>query len=316
MDLVHGAILTITIIVAFLSLMSLFDFFRIKYPSYKEKLESGVVDEKKDEEEVIIAPVQIGSKGGFLQHDDSQLSLQEKFEAERKVMQQMLHKENKSVMDSGKKFHRYQSFHSEDSDDAQEDEEFMDHDADQEFIDQCKELYDIIEIQEKVYREQIARLREKGDEEGIARLMERRRNLAAQYQEFEQRLPDNAVAAVKRQRHRTRQYFDSDDEEEADESGNAHEEEEDRKPAARRNVLDDSDDEEDEDAAFERMMRMQDEDAARPDDPDLDVERRRLQAAAANNAQRFEPQFEPLDRPFDEEDAMVSFCELLGLFPI
>ncbi|GFH56482.1 hypothetical protein CTEN210_12958 [Chaetoceros tenuissimus] len=310
MDLVHGAILTITIIVAFLSLMSLFDFFRIKYPSYKEKLESGVVDEKKEEEEVVIAPVQIGSTGGFLQHDDSQLSLQEKFEAERKVMQEMLHKENKSVMDSGKKFHRYSSFHSEDSDDAQEDGEFTDRDADQEFIDQCKELYDIIEIQEKVYREQIARLREKGDEEGIARLMERRRNLAAQYQEFEQRLPDNAVAAVKRQRHRTRQYFDSDNEEEADESGSAHAEEEDRKPAARRNILEDSDDEEDEDAAFERMMRMQDEDEARPDDPDLDVERRRLQAAAANNAQRFEPQFEPLDRPFDEEDAMDADMQM------
>ncbi len=105
-DLVNGAILTVTIIISFLSLMSLGEFFRFNW----HRGMGGEADDdgEKDKPQVKIAPVQIGEDRECMYYDDSATSLAEKFDAEKHIIEKMIKESNKSVMDGGQMFQNYQ----------------------------------------------------------------------------------------------------------------------------------------------------------------------------------------------------------------
>ena len=291
-DLVNGGILTVVIIISFLSLMSLFDFFRLKWAKVVEYgNNTGAKDE--DEEQILIAPVQVGEGVDCLHYDDSERPLSEKFDAEKNIIEKMINDSNKSIMDEGQPFRSYDDPTSDEGD-AGKRKKGEDHPGDDtDFLDQIRELQDTMERHEEAYLEEIERLREAGDHGRADGLVERRREIAEHYNEFHQRLPERAVAAVRRQRHRVpiRDFVENDsnsDNEQVDAMSDANDSEE-----------------EDDDAMFQRMMRMQEMDDAEPQDDNGENNEPQRRRNNQDRAERFEPQFEPLDRPFEEEDPMV-----------
>lgn len=302
-DLVNGGILTVVIIISFLSLMSLFDFFRLKWARVEYGNKNTVVKDE-DEEQILIAPVQVGEGADCLHYDDSERPLSEKFDAEKIIIEKMINDSNKSIMDEGQPFRSYDDPAIDEGHAAKRkkgEDQPMD---DVDFLDQIRELQDTMERHEEAYLEEIERLREAGDHDRADGLVERRREIAEHYNEFHQKLPEKAVAAVRRQRHRLplRDLLEGDinsDNEEADAMSDANESVE-----------------EDDDAMFQRMMRMQELDDAEPQDED--GENNEPQGRRQNNqdrAERFERQFEPLERPFEEEeDPMVCFKNWLILY--
>ena len=299
-DLVNGAMLTLIIIVIFLSLLSLFDFFRLKWG----RVEEGDNRIKDEEAKIMIAPVQVGERGDCLHYDDSERPLSEKFDAEKHIIEKMINESNKSVMDEGQLFRSYDDVDNDELEAIKrkkrdKDPTVMD---DMDFLDQIRELQDTMERHEEAYSEEIERLRDAGEHDQADGLMERRQEISEHYNEFHQKLPEKAVAAVRRQRYRlpNRDVGDND-------SNNGNEPYDE--------ALDDMEDaqdnnEEDEDELYQRMMRMQEMDGEGSEDEEEEIIG--AQRNDQDRAERFEPQFVPLDRPFDDEDPMVrNDCLLL-----
>lgn len=96
-DIVNGGILTIIIIISFLSLMSLLDFFRVKWVREGVGNRGENRADKENEEEFLIAPVQIGEDEDCLHRHESTESLREKMKTEIWIADNMMkkHKKNK-----------------------------------------------------------------------------------------------------------------------------------------------------------------------------------------------------------------------------
>ena len=265
-DIVNGGILTLTIIISFLSLMSLGDFFRFNWP---ERVNENDTDEgkKEDQNDVKIAPVQVGDDADNLYYDDSSMSLSEKFRAEKHIIQKMICDSNKSVMDGGQLFHKY------DSDDSRK--EIM--------LDDIVPN-DLLEMESYLATGE-------GDDQihaGIAEMLEQRRHAAAALEEnILGRHQEGGVAAVRRQR---RRHAFNDEDNENNDSEQFHDslnEVEDESPEGN---------DESEEELLRRMMELQE---FGEEVPENDEQNERPEG------ERFEPRFDPLDGPFDNEELMV-----------
>jgi hypothetical protein len=268
-DLVNGAILTITIILSFLSLMSLGDFFRFNWQ--RDLLGDGDGDQHENVEkvnaenvdsDVTIAPVQVGDDRECLYYDDSARSLSEKFDAEKHIIEKMINDSNKSVMDGGQLFHKYE-------DDSRDESVIF--------------------------------------EDGMPNMGEMKMRLASGEENDDMGhedndflggddhiLPGGGVAALRRQRHR--QMLRELNNQEPD-AGIANAEAENNDA---NNEHDAESDEEDEDQLFERMMRLQERGADEEPEPE---NRNRVEPDMQGN-RRFNPEMDPLDMPIDDA-AMV-----------
>lgn len=95
-DLVNGGILTVIIVISFLSIMSLLDFFRVKWVrEMARNNEDRNRGDTETDDTVSIAPVQIGEDEDCLEHFDSQQSLREKMNKETLIVENMIKQYNK-----------------------------------------------------------------------------------------------------------------------------------------------------------------------------------------------------------------------------
>lgn len=267
-DLVNGAILTVTIIISFLSLMSLGDFFRFNWQRDVVGDEDGNENEAGGEDanaQLKIAPVQIGEDRECLYYDDSARSLSEKFDAEKHIIEKMIRDSNKSVMDGGQLFHKYE-------DDSRDGDLII-----EDSIDDLREM----------------EMRFAAGEEN-----DDRRHADAGLNQDNGRIPEGGVPAVRRQRHRQRLS----DASIASDTGLDNDGRDQDEASTENESNGEGDDDEEEDQLFERMMRLQELGA--DEEPERN-NRERVEPEVPEEG-RFNPQFDPLDMPFDEDAAMVS----------
>jgi len=305
-DLVNGGILTVTIIIGFLSLMSLGDFFRFNWRrdgnnengngnGNGNEADRETEDKNEDDIKVKIAPVQLGEDRDNLYYDGSERPLSEKFHSEKIIIEEMIKESNKSVMDEGQLFRKYEEGN-RDEDRAWGRESYEDiprrRDSGLEDI-----LSDDLQLLPKHELERYLAMMENDGDEALAELRKRKDSVGE-----DERPPEGGMAAVKR--HRSfdschRRILNEEADEESDSESHYADGLENHSAHGPLDEQDDeeAEDEEDEDSLFQRMMRLQEDgseagnDPVEPDEPVEDA--------------RFEPQFEPRDRPFDDEDPMV-----------
>ena len=189
----------------------------------------------------------------------------EKFDAEKHIIEKMIRDSNKSVMDGGQLFHKYE-------DDSRDGDLII-----EDSIDDLREM----------------EMRFAAGEEN-----DDRRHADAGLNQDNGRIPEGGVPAVRRQRHRQRLR----DASIASDTGLDNDGRDQDEASTENESNGEGDDDEEEDQLFERMMRLQELGA--DEEPERN-NRERVEPEVPEEG-RFNPQFDPLDMPFDEDAAMVS----------
>jgi len=318
-DLVNGAILTVTIILSFLSLMSLGDFLRFNWQREDE-------DGEDSEENVptVMEPDHFDKYENEVNEDTGL------FEDKKAAMSRSAKRRPVSVTDEGNPFNP--SIHNDNGND----------DADEIAVsDRRRKSHDHLSSQHQQQQEQ-----DDVDSSQISRVLEDMQNVDDTSRassshtalslddifdaEEDLGLERRHVAGVPRQRsrrilHETDNSSDNDINSDNDSNNNKQlDENHEGESSVGADVAEvddqnrqDAQNAKDDEALIERMMQMQEDAVNDQADENQDNQDNLLDDAAAADDARFEPRFEPLDRPFEEEqldnEMQVPFEQIVGL---